>query len=502
MTSISDIINNFSSEEQQGFLLFLEHRNKTKDPKNVQLFKYLKENKYTSKEICSKLYPDNNASAYHALRKRLYDNIIDFIASSNLNNENSLEMNIIKLLIVARNFFQKKQYKVAINILNKAEKKAKEHFQFTLLSEIYHTKIQFAHVSENADINIFINEFEENKKNQRIEEQLNMVYAKIRLTINDVIFKGDTVNLKEIIDKTFTELNIVPEDVLTFKSFYQLITIYSISAFATKDYLSIENYLTDTYNKLKNHKNIDNQQYYHIQVVYLMANMFFRNKKFKQALEFLSIMEDLMTKEKTPFFKTFNSKHKNLLALTLNYSGNIDAAIEIIEQLHKNSNDPIETTLDIHLCKTMYYFQKGNFKHANKLINQLYHTDSWYEQKAGIEWVMKKNLIDILLQIELDNIDLVSSRILSFRRRYNEYLKSINQHRVLVFLKFIERIHKEPELLKTKKLNDSLELAFDYKTPESEDIFVMSFFAWLKAKTKGLNLYDTTIELVTLENVN
>ena len=50
---------------------------------------------------------------------------------------------------------------------------------------------------------------------------------------------------------------------------------------------------------------------------------------------------------------------------------------------------------------------------------------------------------------------------------------------------FMERIKKA--LVKTK--------------PEREDVFVMSFYAWLKAKVLKLNIYKTTLDLVLLQNI-
>ena len=70
----------------------------------------------------------------------------------------------------------------------------------------------------------------------------------------------------------------------------------------------------------------------------------------------------------------------------------------------------IESLLDIYLSLATFYFQKGDFKKARQLFSKFYHTDKWYIEKTGIEWVLKKNLIEILLHIELKNIDLIESR--------------------------------------------------------------------------------------------
>ena len=41
-----------------------------------------------------------------------------------------------------------------------------------------------------------------------------------------------------------------------------------------------------------------------------------------------------------------------------------------------------------------------------------------------------------------------------------------------------------------------MEQSFEWIGPEREDIFVMSFYAWLKSKMEKKLLYKTTLDLV------
>ena len=138
MNYLNTIVCTFSIEEQLRFISFLEKKNKRNDTKNIQLFKYLLKDNLTSKDICFKLYTSHKNEAYHALRKRLYQSIIEFSANASLLEENSVDMQIIKFILASRKFLHKKQYKLAYNLLDKAETLAKEHYLFTLLNEIYH----------------------------------------------------------------------------------------------------------------------------------------------------------------------------------------------------------------------------------------------------------------------------------------------------------------------------------------------------------------------------
>ena len=191
MANLNDIILTLSIEDQERFRIYLERKNKRNDTKNVQLFKILVKNELSSKDICSKLYGSQKKGAYHALRKRLNKSIIDFIANTNLEEEKAIDMQIIKFILVSRTFLLHKQYSVAYKLLDKAEAIAQENYLFPLLNEIYHTKIQYAYAEPSINIDELILKFESNQKNYYLEDQLNIVYAKIRQSINTINIKNE-----------------------------------------------------------------------------------------------------------------------------------------------------------------------------------------------------------------------------------------------------------------------------------------------------------------------
>jgi len=493
---LEDIILALSYQEQTQFISFLEKKNKRKDIKNIQLFRIIASKKLTSNEICKKLYNNNNKDAYHALRKRLYDAIIDFTASLNLEEENSTDMQIIKYILASRTFLIQNNIKVAYKILDKAEKLAEEHFLFAILNEIYHTKIQYAYKNPSLDIDLLFEKFEQNKKQHHLEDQLNIVYAKIRKTLNNITYKGEIIDFETVLNKTLSEHGIRFSDSLSFKSFYQLMTIVNLSAFVTNDYLKTEPFLISTYHTLKKHKTKPNDLFYNIQVIYIIANTLFRNKKFKESLLYLNEMHQLMLVKKHKYYNSFKLKYKLLHALIDNYSNKQDKAIHDLELVSNLKHTDIESILDINLSLAVFYIQKNDFNKAFKLFKKFYHTDKWYTEKAGIEWVIKKNLIEIILHIELCNIDMVESRILSFKRHYFKYLKQINEQRAINYLGFVEHYYKYPESVTSAEFKEKIESSFEWLGEKKEDIFVMSFYAWLKSKIEKKSLYRTTLDLV------
>jgi len=502
MTGLNAIIQSFSLEERQQFVQFLHKKNRRNDTKNIQLFHLLLEDNLTSEEIAQRIYKKNNKDALYALRKRLYQSVIDFTANHAMEDEVSTDMQVAKYLLAARVYLAKAQYQTAYKILDKAESIAQEQQLFTMLNEIYHAKIQFAHKHSHLDLDALIQKFKANQKLYELDEELNIAYAKIRKAIRQVTREGRIINIQELVEDIFEAHQIDFNEMVSFKSLYQLITIVSISAWASKQYYKIEAFLLSTYDVLKHHKSKDRQVFYHIHVVFTIATTLFRNKKFEESQQYLQIMHELMLSKRKKYYTLFQLKYNLLVGLNQNYSGNQEEAIEILEPFVQKNHPDLTTLLEIYLSLIMCYFQKGEFQKAMRLFSNFYHTDKWYIQKVGQEWTMKKSLIEILLHLELGNIDFFESRLLSFKRSYYDHLKKMGQHRVITYLALVEEYYKDPSQVTSNAFFQKVEDSFEWIEATYEDIFVMSFYAWLKSKMESSDLYQTTLTLVRSATTN
>ena len=497
MIAIDAIISQFSTEEQQEFIKYLNYKNKRHDTKNVQLFKLLLAN-HPAKEIPQKLYGKDNKTAYHGLRKRLWSSLLDFMATQSLTHEVSVELDITKRILVARNLLQQKQFKTAFKVLDKAEKKARESLHFSLLNEVYHTQIQYANTTLFAPpLETLIEKFTANQKDFLQEEKLNIAYAIIKENLQKVVYQGEVISFEALIQETYQRLGISEEIGLSYKSLYQLAQIVNSVASVNKNYFKVTPFILENYKDISNRlKQTDKHLFYHIKVLYLIANIFFRKKEFSKSLHYLELMHQEMQQQKKRYYKDSSLAYQCLVALNHNYSGNSEMAIALLEAVANVKKYDLEVMLDIHLSLIVFYFQQSEFKKAQQIFSKFYHTDKWYEEKAGVEWVIKKNLIELLLHIELGNISYVDSRFASFQRKYFPFLKKTGEQRVITFLKYVKQYYNKPEEVTDENFKTSVETSFEWKLPEQEDIFVMSFYAWLKAKMNKTSLYETTLELV------
>ena len=484
MKAIIAILSTLTEDEKQEFLLLLRRRNRRTDAKSEKLFKLIDANETLDLDI--KLYGKPARNAFHALCKRLQDSLIDFVASKSFAGETSEELEILKLLLASRIFFEKKLHKLAFKTLEKAEQMALPLDLYSILNEIYHTKIQYAHLNDNWLLEVIIDASEANMKLYQQEFLLNQAYAVIKLRLKDV--KDDSV--REIVQGTFSEFQIEVNQALTYRSLFQLMEITASAAKIQSDYYSISPFMIELYDIISEKSNLKSKhRYYHLSILNLLAITNFRNKKFDDSMRFTEEMELEMQKGNLGYQKLFLEKLTILKGLNYNYTGQHAKAIDLL-MVFKNDS------LNVKLLIIMCLFQQNELSNAYQLFKNLSHSDTWYEKKMGWVWVIKKNLIEILLLTELDKLDLVLLRLQQFKRKFSRQLQARGEERVLTFVKLISQYYENPGRVLTKEFENTVENSFKWLGNEQEDIFVMSFYAWLKAKMEDENIYETTLKLV------
>ena len=65
-------------------------------------------------------------------------------------------------------------------------------------------------------------------------------------------------------------------------------------------------------------------------------------------------------------------------------------------------------------------------------------------------------------------------------------------------MRLVSHYYQYPEQVTSAAFKARVEESFDWLGPEREDIFVMSFYAWLKSKMEQTPLYETTLTLVNM----
>lgn len=491
MNNISAIITSLSVEEKKKFVQGLRLKNKRNDTKNIELFHLLN----TSNEVENLdkvIYGKKAKGAYHALSKRLHDALIDFIATKNFEEESSNEMGLLKLILASRTLFKQQQYKTAIKTLAKAELKATKYLSYSILNEVYHTQISYAHFNDSLNFNELIIKYQKNKLKILEEENLNLFYATIQNELNE-----NKPNISDIINRNLKLYNISLSNNLSYESLFKILQIGNQVANISRNYYEILDFIELTLQKIDPLKSVENKDlYYHIQILYYLSNTYFRIKQFDKSKSYLKRMKNGMSLQNKKYYNTFYSQYVLIENLLLIYTNNLDIAIEKLEafdfQKYKNNEVYVH---DLKLLLIVALSFKEKFKEAFKVFGDFYHSDKWYADKVGFIWVIKKNLLEILVLMELDYVDLVESRINSFRKKYKIHLIEHNEKKVLDFLKLITIYYYHKDEIYSQEFSNKLDRIVEISNKE-EDIFTISFYAWLKSKTTSTTIFASCISYI------
>ncbi|GAA4327746.1 hypothetical protein GCM10023149_31340 [Mucilaginibacter gynuensis] len=497
MDSLSELINLLNSTDIKLFKQFLQQKNKRLDVKNLQLLNLIKTDDING---LSKLYNSKkNNDAYHALRKRLQDNLLLFLSQKTFENNNSDTYDALRLVVVGRFLLENEVVKIAFKCLDKAERLAEHLEQFNLLNELLLLKLQYAHLPGTENFEALTSRFLQNQSHMQREAKLNMAYAFLRQELQEIHLKGKIVNLTALMIMTIRKYKISVQDLMTYKSIYQILFIANEYAAIQQNYGLIERYIkrTDQFMQNQPHKT-QAYLFYHISILYFLANFHLRRKNFAVSVSYLKEMMDLMVMDNR-YYALFYLRYQLLAALNLFFTGFANDAIMLLQESLSNTKHKAkpEDVEDLQISIIMF-LALCNDRRGLKQLTLLTRTDAWYEKKMGMLWTIRKNLMEILVQAQFSNIELAMSRLNSFRRRYKKYLLKTSEERVLLYLKMVERYLLKPDVIFDPAYRKTVLNLLD--EAGNNDIFTLSFIAWLIAHWEKKIAYKVVLTLVQDNN--
>jgi hypothetical protein len=492
MDSLSELTNLLNSSDKKLFRQFLHRKNKRPDVKNLQLLNLIGTDDINN---LNKLYKSHkNKDAYHALRKRLQDNLLLFLSQKTFESSHSDTYDALRLVVVGRFLLENDVVKIAFRCLDKAERLAEQLEQFNLLNELLLLKLQYAHLPGAEDLEALTERFLQNQSQMQHEAKLNLAYAFMRQELQEIHLEGKIVNLTALIITTIRKYKISEQDLMTYRSIYQILFIANEYAAIQQNYGLIERYINRT-NQFIQNQSYKNQSYlfYHISILYYLANFHLRQKNFARSTSYLKEMMDLMETD-SRYYTVFYLRHQLLSGLNLFFTDSADDAITLLQKSLSNTKHTSkpEDIEDLRICLAMF-LALCNDRGSLKQLTLLTRTDAWYEKKMGMLWTIRKNLMEILVQAQFSNIEFAMSRLSSFRRRYKKYLLKTSEERVLVFLKLVEKYLLKPDVVLEATYRKAV---LNLLSSVDNDIFTLSFIAWLIARWEKKTAYKVVLGLV------
>jgi tetratricopeptide (TPR) repeat protein len=433
-------------------------------------------------------------NAYHNHRKRFLPKLMRFMLLRVLEKAEIKGIEAYSYFLFAKIMLEKRLPDVAIVFFNKAELRAQQDRDYLLLDHIYNFEM------DSGVMDISVNEIMEKwvQNDIKLSSRRKLIRAKAKVSQQLAEAKriGEVLNADELFDQIQNEFQPAKEEASDPEYMYKLVYMLRTGFVSVKKYHRIEPYILEIYTQLKEDGAFTPlYQTEELGFLYMVIQSMYRNHKFAEAGEWLPKMSEVIKGrefEKSEFYV----KHISLKAGVAAFTGQCDDAIAILEKglkLRKRRHEE-EDQINMQLNLGVYYFFAAQYAKAHAAIEKIPLSDNAIEDMLGVEWTLKKNMIEMIVLYELGNDDKSYSMVKKLSSKYAEFLNHPAYQRAGIFLQLIEKMMKDPNIVTTTAFHEEVKNASLYWTDSKEDIQAITFFCWLKSKMFNLPFYPLLVE--------
>lgn len=490
MKHLEEIIGSMEQEELKEFQAFIQRHRHKRDRKDLKLFQLLSSNHLPPAEILRQLETPNT-NAYHTLRKRLYRHLSDFIILKSMDQEVTAAGRVNALLTMSRFLIQKGLVEAGWKLLLRAEKYGLQNELFDLLKSIYLLQIEQSHLNDQVDLDAVIERYETNNQRLQQSEKITLLQAVLKKRVLNAKREGIEVSFSDIYSETLSDFKMKRLSMESPKILYSLMTTFRQWVIFSKEFHAFEPVLERSYQALT----VKENHYYLVQLLIMLAHTKYRTKKFEESMHYLSETEGHLAQCPAHFQKSSLPKVVQLKAANLVFIGGIEQSIMHLEGLLSQPiSDKIKSNVITNLG--IYHFMQMNYKKCLQMLNSYEHTETWYKKHMGLEWLMKRDLMIVLLHNDSGDKDLAESRIRSIERKYIDLFRQKRYHRAFVFLSLIKRIVYNEGVMDLREIEQKVPVSWDWVPRKEEDLQAMLFSAWLRSKISDKTFYECIVELI------
>ncbi len=484
-----DFIQKQDSDFHKKFISNLQRRNKRIDTKNIQLYKQLINS--NTPELKNKM----SSNAYNVLKKRLLDALLDFMVIEVMENESNSDISNYKRFFLGRSLINDGFFRDGLKVLRTLKKSLKIH-ELNLQIEVLSLMIEVSSEMEDFNLDMALVEYRELQKKYEYQQQLNVIFALIKNELKRTKIEESKISFGELIKESFDRFKMEIDNVIDIQTLSRLAQLADLFGEKNRAYHEIESFFDHHIERLtpKGHESIS-QIINSAQLYYSLANIELRKKDFKRSLKYLENLLELIDLYPEKLTETFYFKHSLLLSLNLNYVGKPEEAENLLNLIEIEESNRMYPS--IQLTRMMLYIQRGAFKEALRINHGLSHRDSWYEKRVGVEWLLNKKFLEVILYIELNYEDLIESKIRSLLNLHSKTLSMEQNKQVKPFIKVVKRMLNYPEEITNGKLEQRL-YQIGLTNIKETDLFFLSFYSWLRSKLNNKNINDNLLELLAM----
>jgi hypothetical protein len=472
----------------------------------------LRPKEYKSEELIAKLYPDEpNPVAYYALRKRLLRQLTDFLLLRQRQHDATAATPVRGQLSLAQYLFDAGVPRLAWAMLRKAEKLALDNEQYEPLNAVYNVQIQYAGSPYAEPLAAIIERRHRNKKAADEEERAGIADALLRQRLRQARLHGrGAVPVDELVRDILAEYHLQEAFARSPSLLTRLLSIARSAMLVRGDFATFAPFIERCYRLMeRRHGFAPAHRGYQLRLLYMLAHALYRTRRFGESVAYLEQAQAVLAAAPGRQHAETGPRLTFLLAANYAFLNRNKDSIKLLDDALK-AQPPLlpAEQLTARLQLTFHYFAEGKFAKASQTLSSLDRTDHWLEQHLGLEWLLNHNIGELLIQLELGNPDMALVRLRAIERRLHEQFPATAAtadtpavplggpyQAVVRYLELVREIIDDPAVAATPAYAEKVATIPAFLSDEQEDLQVLSFFAWLRARVLGRPYYEVLLEV-------
>lgn len=149
---------------------------------------------------------------------------------------------------------------------------------------------------------------------------------------------------------------------------------------------------------------------------------------------------------------------------------------------------------NLKLNQAAFHCLLSEFKSSNKILLEFNKSDGYYQKTMGREWVIRKEMIRAVVQLELNNIDIAETIVLKIQSKHNELFEKKQFMLVKPFIVAMKLFINNPEKATDDALNQIESEGGLDKHKMFRDPRLIVFYAWLRGKFSNRDSSNVLME--------
>jgi hypothetical protein len=502
MDQLRETIQCLTPKEVKLFRQQLQETSRSKEIVKL-LDAYYSTDEFKKGELCKKIYGASGEAKFHAARRRLNDQLLEFLVDTHNDGEKEIEATINDTVALATILVRRKNFVVAAEHLRMAEQLAEETHHYELLARIY--RLQLSNASKLVEnVPTLCERATQNLERYQLVTQLNIAFAKIQNQMEALRREGKHFDSETTVRAALTQLEFNKRSLFTNPVFMlRLLELVRTIVASGKDYAEFKPYLLKVYKLLcKANAFTGYNAALEADFLYMITHVHYRTREFEVSEHWLEKLLINMGNEEACHHYLY-AKAMTLRSGILFYTGSLQPSIDKLRLLIEDTSTRATRLekMNMRLNLAVYLFFGNEFKAANRILLQLPVRTKQLETEFGKEWFFKRDLIEVIFQYELNNIDYSHSRLKAIPRDYGSMLAEPNYRRALIFIDFLLAYYDDPEKVRTQAFKEEVVAAKIGWEGQTEDIQAILFFCWLRSKMQNRACYEVMLERVMEEKV-